>query len=134
MAVIKELVKTINVVRTHELTISIILEQHCINAYIRQFSALLLYKIIINGNTDQCPFYLHQIEIYLTSLFSSTNQIAFSLSLREFTCVNFLNSVLQRNLSEHFTCFSGFSTALKVSKYGVFCGPHFPAFGVNMER
>ena len=35
MAVIKELVKTINVVRTHELTITIILEQHCINAYIR---------------------------------------------------------------------------------------------------
>ena len=57
-----------------------------------------------------------------------------SFSERVFTCVNFLNSVLLRNLSEHFTCFSGFSTALKVSKYGVFCGPHFPAFGVDMER
>ena len=29
---------------------------------------------------------------------------------------------------------NGTDTAWKVSKYGVFCGPYFPVFGLNTER
>ena len=51
-----------------------------------------------------------------------------------YTVLPFLPHILHGGLSASLLIWGLSSTAWKVSKYGVFSGPYFPAFGLNTER
>ena len=86
------------------------------------YSSYILFKFRSNG----------LMSTFCLFIFLSANKVTFFAIMSPFSVVMFMIecSVTQSDIRIK----SDMSTTWKVSKYGVFSGPYFPAFGLNTER